>query len=145
VATAVEHPLVLYCSSLAYRSKPDVVTTLGGSGVEVVSLPERDRRLPLDDCLLGLGKLGATHLLVEPGPSLADAFLAADLADRVWVFRSRMIAGDRHAPQAPVIAYQPGSEIELAGDRLTEYLNPKSAVFFAQEPSADFVLTRDAV
>jgi hypothetical protein len=30
--------------------------------------------------------------------------------------------------------------IDLGGDTLTEYLNPGSAVFFAAEPSADFVL-----
>jgi riboflavin biosynthesis pyrimidine reductase len=84
-----------------------------------------------------------THLLVEPGPTLATAFFESGLVDRVWVFRSPTRVGDDTAPTARDV---PGDfvrtgEIDLAGDILTEYLNPRSPVFFAAEPSADLVLT----
>jgi hypothetical protein len=35
-------------------------------------------------------------------------------------------------------------EVDLGGDTLIEYLNSQSPVFFSAEPSADFVLVRDA-
>jgi diaminohydroxyphosphoribosylaminopyrimidine deaminase/5-amino-6-(5-phosphoribosylamino)uracil reductase len=86
-------------------------------------------------------------LLVEPGPTLAFAFFEEGLADRVWVIRSPMRAND---PTAPAAAPVPGDyvktcELHFSGDRMSEYLNPASAAFFAATPSADAVLGGGAV
>jgi hypothetical protein len=86
----------------------------------------------------------ATHLLIEPGPTLAAALLP--YAHRLWVFRSRLVVGD---PTAPSAAAVPGDWVrtgvlDLAGDTLTEYLNPAAPAFFAPDPSADFVLASAA-
>ena len=43
---------------------------------------------------------------------------------------------------APGAQPNPPAEVDLNGDRLTEYLNPTSSVFFAPVPSADLVLAR---
>jgi hypothetical protein len=46
---------------------------------------------------------------------------------------------------APLIDYPVTGELAVDRvDTLTEYLNPDSPVFFSAEPSADFVLARDA-
>jgi len=64
--------------------------------------------------------------------------------DRLWVIRSAKIIGDETAPSAAAIPdyFMPSGEVDLDGDRLCEYLNPKSSAFFAGVPSADFVLTQ---
>ena len=93
-----------------------------------------------------LSDLGAlTHVLVEPGPTLARSFFESGLVDRVWVFRSPKPVGAQDAPSAVAVPsdYVKTGELEIDGDRLTEYLNPKSEVYFAPEPSADFVLARE--
>lgn len=87
------------------------------------------------------------NMLVEPGPRLAESFFATNLADRLWVFRSPNAINDPTAPAAAPIPdhFIPTGTLHLDGDTLTEYLNPKSPVFFAPVPSADFVLARDSV
>jgi len=82
----------------------------------------------------------ATHLLVEPGPTLAQAFLSQGLADRVWIFDSPMEIGQQDVPQAAQMDFPQTAAVNLDGDVLREYLNPASEVFFANAPSADFVL-----
>ncbi len=83
-----------------------------------------------------------TQLLVEAGPTLAKSFFRDNLVDRVWVFRSTLQLDDESAPTAALIPedYVSTGELDLQGDTLTEYLNPRSPVFFAAEPSADLVL-----
>ena len=83
-----------------------------------------------------------THLIVEPGPTLAGSFLTEGRADRVWVFRSGRRIDDDTAPAAAPVPphYVVTGEVDLDGDRLTEYLNPRSDVYFGPYPSADFEL-----
>ena len=83
-----------------------------------------------------------THLLVEPGPTLARAFLASRLADRVWVFDSPKELRQPGAPAAEIIDYPPIASVQLDGDTLTEYLNPASEVYFASTESADLAMAR---
>jgi riboflavin biosynthesis pyrimidine reductase len=86
-----------------------------------------------------------THLLVEPGPTLARSFFNAGAADRLWVIESPQRVDDPTASPAPAAATIPSryiktGELTLDGDVLTEYLDPESDLFFAAEPSADFVM-----
>lgn len=138
VATASRVPLLVFCSARAAKSKKAELATLGGFGAEVVPVPVAERRLSIDAVLHELAARGMTHLLVEPGPRLAQAMM--DVADRIWVFRSPMQINDIHAPKAALVTYPPVGELDIAGDTLTEYVNPASPVYFAPTPSADFVL-----
>ncbi len=56
------------------------------SGLELVTGP-------LDQALARLGEEGVQSLLLEGGPTLAGAFLAADLIDKVLVFVAPRLAG----------------------------------------------------
>jgi hypothetical protein len=56
------------------------------------------------------------------------------------VFHSPKTIGASDVMSAPQVDYPPTGSLDLAGDTLTESLNPASPVFFAAEPSADFVL-----
>jgi diaminohydroxyphosphoribosylaminopyrimidine deaminase / 5-amino-6-(5-phosphoribosylamino)uracil reductase len=105
-----------------------------------------DGRLSLPDVLRKIYDRAGYDLLVEPGPTLASSFFGEDVADRLWVFRSPMRVDDDSAPQAadiPANWIETGA-LDLAGDTLTEYLNPASPVFFAAEASADFVLASES-
>jgi diaminohydroxyphosphoribosylaminopyrimidine deaminase/5-amino-6-(5-phosphoribosylamino)uracil reductase len=138
VQTAREGPVRIYTSSEAVRSnRMTIVPELERRGVEV--RPIATTR----ELLADLYECGATHVLVEPGPTLGTDWLrqSPTFVDRVWVIRSTKTLGTTGiaAPEVPA-SYRSAGELDLDSDRLTEYLNPASAVFFAAESSADFVL-----
>lgn len=140
VTSAREHPVVVYCSEASDREHAE---QLRDAGVEVVVLPNHDSHFSFADVLSDLHGRAVTHLLVEPGPTLARYMFGRSQADRVWVFRSPNPIDDTTATAAPSVEYRATGSIEIAGDVLTEYLNPQSSAFFASVPSADFVLTRE--
>jgi len=127
--------------------RPDRVSGFARDRVNVIGLPAE--RLGLRDAIAALAESvdDLTHLLVEPGPTLAAAFFAAgDLADRVWVIRSPGLIGD---PMAPSAAALPGDYVEsgrlrVGEDVLSEHLNPRSPAYAAAAPSADLVLAGEA-
>ena len=88
----------------------------------------------LDDIAL---EYAGMHVLVEPGPVLAEALLPS--ADRLWVFESPDVIGLHNAPQAAEVplTYVMTGRIEFGRDTLTEYLNTQSPAFFANTESAD--------
>ncbi len=81
-----------------------------------------------------------THLLVEPGPTLARSFFDAGACDRLWVIQSPIKVDDATAPSAAAIPsrFVKTGERVIDGDVLTEYLDQESDLFFAAVPSADF-------
>jgi diaminohydroxyphosphoribosylaminopyrimidine deaminase/5-amino-6-(5-phosphoribosylamino)uracil reductase len=83
-----------------------------------------------------------SHVLIEPGPTLADAMLPQ--ADRLWVIRSPKTITDDTAPAAAMVPdyFIKTGELDLDGDLLCEYLNTRSPVFFAPVESADLILAR---
>jgi diaminohydroxyphosphoribosylaminopyrimidine deaminase/5-amino-6-(5-phosphoribosylamino)uracil reductase len=144
VATAREHPVVVYSSTWGVGRSADAVAALRARGVEVVSLPDRDGHFSFADVLSDLCARRVMHLLVEPGPTLTKYLFARGQADRVWVFRStRSIEGDGALAiaSAPPVDYPKTGEVPLDGDVLSEYLNPSSPVFFAAARSADLVFS----
>ena len=125
----------------------DRIRALAMEGINLRALPTNpDGRLSLLHLLQDLHEESITHLLVEPGPTLAQGFFAENLADRVWVFRSPKRIDDPTAPDAPRIPdhFVESGKLDLDGDTLTEYLNSKSPLFFTATPSADFVLTESS-
>ncbi len=63
------------------------------SGVEVLRSPASADPLDLKDALGLLAAKGITRLMVEGGPTLAAAFLAADLVDEAVLFHSGVVVG----------------------------------------------------
>ena len=55
--------------------------------------PQSTGRLDLKDGLEFLAAKGITRLMVEGGPTLAAAFIAADLVDEAVLFHSTKIVG----------------------------------------------------
>jgi len=127
--------VLVFCTSAA---SPDRAEALRQRGAEVIGLSAGDgARVPLDAVLAELHRRNVMHLLVEPGPTLAAAFVAANLADRAWVFRSPRVLGEAGAPSAIALDWPAVAAVDVAGDTLVEYLNPASAVYCCAEASAD--------
>ncbi|HYO07376.1 MAG TPA: bifunctional diaminohydroxyphosphoribosylaminopyrimidine deaminase/5-amino-6-(5-phosphoribosylamino)uracil reductase RibD [Tepidisphaeraceae bacterium] len=145
VRTAQQHRLIVeFDRALAPAEQPKL-RALQQAGAQPFLVDRRHDGLNLEQILQPLAHFGVSHVLVECGPRLAHSFFEHDLADRVWVIRSSSVHVDD--PTAPAGIGIPGSyrktgELNLDGDHLTEYLNPASPVFFAAEPSPDFLLAR---
>jgi diaminohydroxyphosphoribosylaminopyrimidine deaminase/5-amino-6-(5-phosphoribosylamino)uracil reductase len=138
VRTSEEAPVLVLCSEDALKSRPAAAASLAAHGVQIAPLPlVQPGRLSLSALLEELGTRPISHLLVEPGPTLAAGFMEQGAADRVWVFHSPKPIVNDTAPLAARVTYPATTQTDLDGDRLTEYLNPDSAVFFALTPSAD--------
>jgi diaminohydroxyphosphoribosylaminopyrimidine deaminase / 5-amino-6-(5-phosphoribosylamino)uracil reductase len=61
---------------------------LQAQSVEILRATQREGRLDLADVLKSLAARGITRLMVEGGPIVAAAFLAADLVDEANLFQS---------------------------------------------------------
>jgi diaminohydroxyphosphoribosylaminopyrimidine deaminase / 5-amino-6-(5-phosphoribosylamino)uracil reductase len=66
---------------------------LRAKGAEVFSVADTDGRLDRSAVLRLLAEQGTTRLMVEGGPILAAAFIAADLVDEAVLFHSPRIIG----------------------------------------------------
>jgi diaminohydroxyphosphoribosylaminopyrimidine deaminase/5-amino-6-(5-phosphoribosylamino)uracil reductase len=144
VASAREHPVVIYCSETAVTQHRDVVDAMTNLGAQIVALPDQESHFSFSDVLSDLYSRNVTHLLVEPGPTLTRYMLARAQADRVWVFRSPNPIEEEGAlaiESAPILAYPKTGELHLAGDVLSEFLNPAGPVYFSLSASADLCLT----
>lgn len=134
----------LFCSEEAFRTSPSRVE-LESKCVDCFPVTGiEDSEFLLQPFIHSYtGRDGPTHVLVEPGPKLAESLL--NWVDRLWVFRCQ--AESPEGLKAPRIPnhFLPVATLNLAGDILTEYLNTQSPAFFAPVPSADFVLAQEDV
>jgi diaminohydroxyphosphoribosylaminopyrimidine deaminase/5-amino-6-(5-phosphoribosylamino)uracil reductase len=77
----------------APEAPAEAARILQEAGVEVLRAPAQAGRLDLAAVLARLGDRGITRLMVEGGPTVAAAFVGADLVDEAALFRSRRIIG----------------------------------------------------
>jgi diaminohydroxyphosphoribosylaminopyrimidine deaminase/5-amino-6-(5-phosphoribosylamino)uracil reductase len=77
------------------EAPPGAEDALGRAGVETARVPASKGGVDLEAALALLGARGVTSVLVEGGPALANALLAAGLVDRLSV----LLAGDVELPQ----------------------------------------------
>jgi riboflavin biosynthesis pyrimidine reductase len=142
VRTARQTRVFVHYDRYRLDAEREKARRLSEAGVEPFIAGSTHDGLRLDEVLNNLSGFGATHVLVEPGPTLARSFLNHEtLTDRVWLIISPNRASDAASVAGVGIpaSYVKTAEIELDGDRLIEFLNPASPLFFSAEPSADFV------
>jgi diaminohydroxyphosphoribosylaminopyrimidine deaminase/5-amino-6-(5-phosphoribosylamino)uracil reductase len=90
VRSAREVPVWVVAEVQASRSAEDALT---GEGVTVLRAPHAHGRLDLAAALKLIAARGITRLMVEGGPILAAALLAADLIDEAVLFSSPTVVG----------------------------------------------------
>ena len=91
VHSARERPLWVMTSELAEAS---AAAKLGAAGAQVMRIaPTAASGLDLVAVLHALAEKGITRLMVEGGAKVASSFVAADLADEVWLLRGPKAIG----------------------------------------------------
>lgn len=85
IGTARETPTWVFAASNTSAMAEDI---LKAKGVEVFRVDAKGGRLDLAAVLKVLAGRGITRLMVEGGPTVAAAFVAADLVDEAALFRS---------------------------------------------------------
>lgn len=110
-------------------ARPDNEDALMQAGVELLRVPGTNGKLDLGATLRALAGRGITRVMVEAGPILSGAFLAADLVDEVALFRSPNALGEGidALDGMPLSALTLSPKLRLAGseqvgqDRLQMY------------------------
>jgi diaminohydroxyphosphoribosylaminopyrimidine deaminase / 5-amino-6-(5-phosphoribosylamino)uracil reductase len=90
VQTAREVPLWVLAAAEASQS---AAAALAAQGVTVLPVASNGGRIDLGAALKLLAERGITRLMVEGGPTLAAAFVTADLVDEAVLFRSPQEVG----------------------------------------------------
>jgi diaminohydroxyphosphoribosylaminopyrimidine deaminase/5-amino-6-(5-phosphoribosylamino)uracil reductase len=85
IGTARETPTWVFAGKNASPVAEDI---LKAKGVEVFRVDADDGRLDLSAVLKALAQRGITRVMVEGGPTVAAAFVTADLVDEAALFRS---------------------------------------------------------
>jgi diaminohydroxyphosphoribosylaminopyrimidine deaminase/5-amino-6-(5-phosphoribosylamino)uracil reductase len=90
VHSARETPLWVMTSN---TSEAPAAMKLGAAGAQVISVATAPSGLDLTAVLHALAEKGITRLMVEGGSRVASSFVAANLADEVWLLRGEGIVG----------------------------------------------------
>jgi diaminohydroxyphosphoribosylaminopyrimidine deaminase / 5-amino-6-(5-phosphoribosylamino)uracil reductase len=90
VRTAHETPVWVF-SERGTDAQRDI---LAAAGVEIVRAPGQAGRLDPSAVLKLLAERGITRLIIEGGPTLAGAFVTADLVDEAVLFQSPTAVGE---------------------------------------------------
>jgi diaminohydroxyphosphoribosylaminopyrimidine deaminase / 5-amino-6-(5-phosphoribosylamino)uracil reductase len=99
--------------TVIYTTAPGPGNALRERGAEVVRLPSRRRRVPLDRVLADLAGRGVLGVLVEGGAQVHASFVEGRLFDRAVVYVAPKLVGGTRAP-SPVA----GRGVELMVDAL---------------------------
>jgi diaminohydroxyphosphoribosylaminopyrimidine deaminase/5-amino-6-(5-phosphoribosylamino)uracil reductase len=75
------------------KAPQEAVSKLSSHGVKVLQLANDTGPLDLGAALGALAAKGITRLMVEGGPTLAAAFIGADLVDEAVLFQAPMLVG----------------------------------------------------
>jgi diaminohydroxyphosphoribosylaminopyrimidine deaminase/5-amino-6-(5-phosphoribosylamino)uracil reductase len=124
VQSAREVPVWAVAGLDASRAAED---SLRAHGVEVLRVEATNDRLDVAAVLKSLGARGITRLLVEGGPTVAAAFLTADLVDAAMLFVSPKPIGsdgiDAFNPSAEIalLRLKQGEAEQIGPDRLEIY------------------------
>ena len=79
------------------RASEEAVVRLVEAGAEVVSFPDRDGYVDLEELLEELGRREVVNLLVEGGGTLMGSLFDQGLVDKAWAFIAPKIVGGRDA------------------------------------------------
>jgi diaminohydroxyphosphoribosylaminopyrimidine deaminase/5-amino-6-(5-phosphoribosylamino)uracil reductase len=86
----------------------------GPSGALHKTAPVTVAGLDLRDVLESLGSQGANEILIESGPSLAAAFLKAELVDELLIYQAPVLLGSSARPLADLAFSELKDGIQLA-------------------------------
>lgn len=104
VKTAQQQPVWVITGAEAVEAAASHAVELREAGVKLVVL--EDAALPPRIILETLAKEGITRALIEAGPGLSTAFLAAHLVDRLYWYRAPLLLGNDGQPAIRALGVQ---------------------------------------
>lgn len=124
------HPVWVITTATGVEQAASHATELREKGVEIFVLEDGD--MTPRAMLQTLGKAGITRLLVEAGPQLSTAFLAARCVDTLHWYRAPLLLGGDAGPAVGALSVQlaaatratPTQHISLGVDALDVYEMP---------------------
>ncbi len=127
-ASAGEVPVWVFCHDGASSTRAEALCARGIEVVRVSAAAGEHGRPDLASLLKLVAQRGVTRLMVEGGPTLAAALLAADLIDQAHLFKSAKIVGaegvealDAAAAAALGRQLRPTDSEPVGADRIEHY------------------------
>ena len=104
IKTINKSPVHIWTSKKSKTEKKEVLKDMG---VKILELEEDDRnRLCLSEGLKCLGHNGINNLLVEGGGQVSASFIANNLVDRVYLYRSGMFLGENSVSSVSDLGFE---------------------------------------
>ncbi len=93
VKTAKIYPLVIFTKKFKNNKKFKELTNLG---IKIIQVNHNlNKKLELTEIMKALAGIGVTRILLEGGAELASSFLAENLIDQFYLYRSEKIIGSK--------------------------------------------------
>jgi len=108
----------------AISAKSAKVRKLQNAGIEIVQVKAKGGRIDLRAGLAELGRREILSVLLEAGPTLNGAALAAGIAHKLFLFYAPKIAGQNRAP----FALSPGLALPPLRNIRTQAIGPDTAL-----------------
>jgi diaminohydroxyphosphoribosylaminopyrimidine deaminase/5-amino-6-(5-phosphoribosylamino)uracil reductase len=122
VVEAADNDLLVVTSKNSVNAR--AARSLRRSGIEVLSVHARGKRIDLQTVLEELGRREILSVLLEAGPALNGAALSAGIVDKLFLFYALKIAGDNRVP----FAIAPGFSSPALQNIRTHQFGPDLAI-----------------
>jgi diaminohydroxyphosphoribosylaminopyrimidine deaminase / 5-amino-6-(5-phosphoribosylamino)uracil reductase len=116
-----DNDLLIFTGEVADSRK---ARSLQKAGAEVVSIPSRAGRIRLDAVLKELGQREILSVLLEAGPTLNGAALAAGIVHKLFLFYAPKISGETRVP----FAIAPNLKLPPLQRIRTQFFGPDVAI-----------------
>jgi diaminohydroxyphosphoribosylaminopyrimidine deaminase/5-amino-6-(5-phosphoribosylamino)uracil reductase len=119
IVKALEDDLLVFTAA---SLKSPRARKLQSSGVELVSIPAKGKQINLQSVMKELGRREILSVLLESGPTLNGAALAAKIVSKLFLFYAPKLAGRQTVPfirglaKAPTIRARHYRERDFGGD-----------------------------
>jgi len=127
VHSARETPLWVFAYELA---EAPAAMKLGGAGAQVIRIAPAAQGLDLHAVLRSLSERGITRLLVEGGSRVASSFVAAGLADEIWLLRGAEAVGADGIPALDALPLSAIAQSPAFRVRASETLDKDNLTIF---------------
>jgi diaminohydroxyphosphoribosylaminopyrimidine deaminase / 5-amino-6-(5-phosphoribosylamino)uracil reductase len=97
IVQSVQNDVLIFTNQRAGSRR---VRALQKTGVEIVTAPSRNGRIHLETVLAELGRRDILSVLLEAGPTLNGAALAAGIVHKLFLFYAPKISGESRVPFA---------------------------------------------
>jgi len=116
-------PVMVMATRDAIADHAKKAETMRSMGVEIAAVPASAGHCSLRAVMAHLARRGIQRLLVEPGPGFAEAILAEDLADEIFIYVAPKILGSAGAADMGTVLSALPQSLDLRDVNVTRFDN----------------------